>query len=67
MSKIKDGKLALAMMIGAIGAEIPNANKGFDNNDNLKKGEMNDEDLEKSARKILQHAEKKLREENNNE
>ena len=48
------------MMIGAIGAEIPKANKGFDgkNNTNLSKGKMDIDDLEKSARKILEHSEK---------
>ena len=57
MGKKIDGKLALAMMIGAIGSEIPNANKGFDGNNDLKKGEMNIEELEKSARKILGYKE----------
>ena len=60
MKKKSNGKVALAMVIGAIGAEIPKANKGFDgkNNTNLSKGKMDIDDLEKSARKILEHSEK---------
>ena len=51
--KIKDGKLELAKLIGQVGAKIPNANKGFGGNDNLKKGGINSKELEKSAKEIL--------------
>ena len=53
---VKNGKLALAMMIGAIGAEIPKINKGFKKQGldaNLSIGEMDTEKLEESAREIL--------------
>lgn len=55
MGKKIDGRLALAMMIGAIGTEIPKCNKGFNGNENLSKGEMDIEKLEKSAREILDY------------
>lgn len=60
MNKKNDGRLALAMLIGAVGGEIPKANKGFNGNDNLKKGKkMSIEDLEKNAREILKNEQKK--------
>jgi hypothetical protein len=58
MSKKIDGKLALAMMIGGIGSKIPKCNKGFNGNNNLSRGEMDIDDLEKSAREILGYPEK---------
>ena len=58
MGEKGNGKLALAMLIGAIGAEIPKTNKGFDGKSNLSRGKMDIDDLEKSAREILEHSEK---------
>jgi len=55
MTKKYDGKLALAMMIGAIGGMVPNVNKGFNGNKDLSKGKMDVDDLEKSAREILSY------------
>ena len=57
MSKKIDGKLALAMMIGGIGAEIPKSNKGFEADAELSRGEMTTKDLEESAKEILGYEE----------